>query len=49
MFDRSQIVVGLEIGTSKVCAVVGELTEGGSLCVIGLGAAPTEGEYAKVK
>ena len=28
MFDNSSIIVGLEIGTSKVCAVVGELDEG---------------------
>ena len=47
MFDRSKIVVGLEIGSSKVCAVVGELTEGGAMCVIGLGAAPTEGGVRK--
>ena len=26
MFDDSNIIVGLEIGTSKVCAVVGEQT-----------------------
>ena len=26
MFDDSNIIVGLEIGTSKVCAVVGERT-----------------------
>ena len=25
MFDASTIIVGLEIGTSKVCAVVGEI------------------------
>ena len=25
MFDDSNIIVGLEIGTSKVCAVVGEI------------------------
>ena len=27
MFDRTEIIVGLEIGTAKVCAVVGELSE----------------------
>ena len=25
MFDSSSIIVGLEIGTSKICAVVGEI------------------------
>ena len=37
MFDRTEIIVGLEIGTAKVCAVVGELSEDEGLHVIGLG------------
>ena len=37
MFDSSPIIVGLEIGTSKVCAVVGELTADASgLNIVGL-------------
>src|SRR5438270_10490933 len=39
MFDPSSIIVGLEIGTSKVCAVVGEVTADGALNVVGLGQA----------
>src|SRR6266403_859220 len=39
MFDPSSIIVGLEIGTSKVCAVVGELSEDGALNIVGLGQA----------
>ena len=39
MFDSSSIIVGLEIGTSKVCAVVGEMNAEGALNVIGLGQA----------
>src|SRR5438552_5497129 len=39
MFDPSSIIVGLEIGTSKVCAVVGELTPEGALNIVGLGQA----------
>ena len=27
MFDPSSIIVGLEVGTSKVCAVVGEVMD----------------------
>ena len=43
MFDpRSQLVVGLEIGTSKVCAVVGELGPTG-LSLIGVGQARSRG------
>ena len=43
MFDASSIIVGLEIGTSKVCAVVGEQSAGGSLNIIGLGQARSRG------
>jgi cell division protein FtsA len=43
MFDASSIIVGLEIGTSKVCAVVGEQSAGGSLNIIGLGQARSLG------
>ncbi|MGH7976335.1 MAG: cell division protein FtsA [Limisphaerales bacterium] len=43
MFDDSNIIVGLEIGTSKVCAVVGEQSADGSLNVIGLGQSRSRG------
>ena len=44
MFDPSpSIIVGLEVGTSKVCAVVGEFSPGGVLSVIGLGQARSRG------
>ncbi len=44
MFDPApQVVVGLEIGTSKVCAVVGELHPHGTLNIIGLGQARSRG------
>jgi cell division protein FtsA len=43
MFDPSSIIVGLEIGTSKVCAVVGELSGDASLNVVGLGQARSRG------
>jgi len=43
MFDPSSIIVGLEIGTSKVCAVVGELAEDGALNIVGLGQARSRG------
>lgn len=39
---KSGIVVGLDIGTSKVCSVVGEMTERG-VEVIGAGTHPSEG------
>src|SRR5688572_11857051 len=43
MFDSSSIIVGLEIGTSKVCAVVGEINPVGSLNVIGVGQCRSRG------
>jgi cell division protein FtsA len=43
MFDSASIIVGLEIGTSKVCAVVGETNAAGALNVIGVGQARSRG------
>src|SRR3974390_565611 len=44
MFDpSSSIIVGLEIGTSKVCAVVGDLSPDGALNIVGLGQARSRG------
>jgi cell division protein FtsA len=43
MFDQASIIVGLEIGTSKVCAVVGELGADGALNIVGLGQARSRG------
>src|SRR5436190_21421435 len=43
MFDSSSIIVGLEIGTSKVCAVVGEMNDDGARNIIGVGQARARG------
>lgn len=43
MFDPSSIIVGLEVGTSKVCAVVGEINPTGALNIIGLGQCRSRG------
>jgi cell division protein FtsA len=43
MFDSSRILVGLEIGTSKICAIVGEVNSSGALSIIGVGQAPSRG------
>lgn len=40
--DRN-LIVGLDIGTSKVVAIVGEITEAGRLEVIGIGGHPSRG------
>lgn len=43
MSDASTILVGLEIGTSKVCAAVGELNGEGVLSIIGVGQSHSHG------
>jgi cell division protein FtsA len=40
---RSTIHVGLEIGTSKICAVVGDARSDGSIKILGVGQAPSRG------
>ena len=43
MFRSSHTIVGLEIGTSKICAIVGEVSAEGALNVIGIGQARSRG------
>lgn len=43
MSDPSSVLVGLEIGTSKVCAVVGEVGSSEALNIIGVGQARSRG------
>lgn len=43
MFDRSSTIVGLDIGTSKICAVVGAINDAGALSIVGLGQAKSRG------
>jgi cell division protein FtsA len=40
---RRNIIVGLDVGTTKTCAVVGEPTEDGRVRVLGVGTAPSRG------
>ncbi|MBM3875892.1 MAG: cell division protein FtsA [Verrucomicrobia bacterium] len=44
MFDSSpSVLVGLEIGTSKICAVVGEVSDDNVVNIIGVGQHPSTG------
>ena len=43
MARQERYVVGLDIGTSKVCTVVGELLDDGGVDVIGIGVAESKG------
>lgn len=42
MAKRGSIIIGLDIGTTKVCTVVGEMAEGG-VDIIGIGSHPCDG------
>jgi cell division protein FtsA len=43
MAQRDELIVGLDIGTNKICAIVGEVTHGGGLDIIGIGSHPSKG------
>jgi len=40
---NDNIVVGLDIGTTKICAIVGEVKEHGRIDIIGIGSHPSRG------
>ncbi len=42
MAKSGDILVGLDIGTTKICAIVGEMTDEG-IDVIGIGSHPSKG------
>ncbi len=41
--SKSELIVGLDIGTTKICAVVGELTEDGIIDIVGIGTSVSTG------
>ncbi len=41
--SKSELIVGLDIGTTKICAVVGELAEDGNIDIVGIGTCPSTG------
>ena len=43
MFDPDSVIIGLEIGTSKVCAIGSEVNEDNALNIIGVGQAKSRG------
>ena len=43
MGRKNRYLVGLDVGTSKVCAIVGELVDGGGLDIVGIGVAESRG------
>lgn len=47
MAIKNDIIVGLDIGTTKVCAIVGQLAENGKINVLGMGKAPSQGGVSR--
>ncbi|MBU3745617.1 MAG: cell division protein FtsA [Sediminibacterium sp.] len=45
--NNNNIIVGLDIGTTKVCAIVGQMAENGKINVLGMGKAPSLGGVAR--
>jgi cell division protein FtsA len=41
--EREDVLVGIDVGTSKVCALIGELSRDGNLTIIGKGVVPASG------
>ncbi|MBG0775078.1 MAG: cell division protein FtsA [Desulfovibrionaceae bacterium] len=40
---KSELIVGLDIGTTKICCVVGEIADDGGVDVVGIGTSPSTG------
>ena len=43
MFNSSSVIAGLDLGTSKICAVIGDVGAAGALNIIGIGQAKSRG------
>ncbi|MEC7640518.1 MAG: cell division protein FtsA, partial [Nitrospinota bacterium] len=43
MSKKENFVVGLDIGTTKICCIIGEITPSGGIDIIGLGQHPSSG------
>ena len=47
MASKNDIIVGLDIGTTKICAIVGQLAENGKINVLGMGKAASAGGVSR--
>jgi cell division protein FtsA len=45
--ERNNIIVGLDIGTTKICAVVGQLAENSKINILGIGKASSQGGVSR--
>ncbi|OGV51213.1 MAG: cell division protein FtsA [Lentisphaerae bacterium GWF2_44_16] len=47
MFQQRNVITGIEIGTSKICVLIGEADKNGNMVIVGHGEAPSEGAVVK--
>ena len=40
---RNEVITGLDIGTTKVCALIAEVTDHGEILITGVGVSPSLG------
>ena len=45
--EREAVLVGIDVGTSKVCALIGEVSRDGKLTIMGHGTVPASGLNAE--
>ncbi len=45
--EREAVLVAIDVGTSKVCALIGEVSRDGSLTIVGKGSVPSNGGLKK--
>lgn len=43
MATESNMIIGLDIGTTKICAIIGEINPAGQIDIIGMGTSPSKG------
>lgn len=43
MANSDELIVGLDIGTTKICAIVGEVNQDGRVDIVGIGTHPSQG------
>lgn len=43
LLARNEVITGLDIGTTKVCALIAEVTENGETLITGIGVSPSRG------
>jgi len=47
MSTNNKIIAGLDIGTTKICVIVGQLAENGKINILGVGKASSQGGVSR--